>query len=630
MSANPTDQELKYSFLKVRKEKESILLGINPTNKYQHELLKIIRSLNTIQNAGKGMLFTLKNAYLEQLQIDNKTATTNLNQMVGNLLVAQIPVLEYDVFNKTLNAINYFLTHPAEEKSYSIYNVFDELIAYSFNSVKAWYEDREPLTSEEFFKELAWQNNPKNTEEFKGISGLFSPLKKLYSAKNGISTSQDMIDYIAKEVTSRILEMNMGIDLPGHGIFLFKPGEILEIYETSEEFLHEKILPELLEDVNYKFRIEPFLFEKKTFLALEKFPRKTARFTANLARETKTIKAQSQKNPNHFPGSLCLEILSKLEPLAEEKYSGKWREECDRIKRDFKKTITTSSNKWQNLIEFISHEDSLKYHPDIWRDLVNDTDLFYGKWQIPKMTVHVFTGKDVGFIKTLVLGMMNLPDHEIWKAQALKSLIEKNEKRIRALLVDPKFTVVYNELIRKIYIQYIPWYFRIFLYFPLSVFMDTFIDDAKKKILEEQENLTKKNDAINSKLQAEYNKSLIDEQEKLKDQMMSESLTSTLDSFYFQQKRLPILEDIRQFYTDEVRFNKIIKKHNFRVLKISVKGVDDTEVLLYPTGGDWSEKKTSLLKTLESIVTEKNPHISVNYDKAKYERAQKLIELIQK
>lgn len=630
MSLNPTDLELKYSFLKVRKEKEAILLGINPTNKYQHELIKIIRSLNTIQNAGKGMLFTLKNAYLEQLQIDNKTATTNLNQMVGNLLVAQIPVLEYDTFNRTLNTVNYFLTHPAEDKSYNIYMIFDELVAYSFNSVKAWYEGSEALTAEVFYKELLWQLSAKQNEEYKGVSNLFSPIKKLYESKNGIHIPPEMIDFIAKEVTGRIFETNMGIEIMGHGIFLLKPGEIVEVFETAEEFLHEKILPPLLEDVNYKFRVEPFLFEKKTQISMEKFPRKMAKYTGNLAREVKSIQGQSAKNPNHFPGSLCLEVISKLEPLAEEKYSGRWREECDRIKRDFKKSISAPSNKWQNLIEFISHEDSLKYHPDIWRDLVNDTDLFYGKWQVPKMTVHVFTGKDQGFIKTLVLGMTGLPEHELWKAQALKHLIEKNEKRLRPLLIDPKFTSVYNELLRKIYIQFIPWYYRIFLYFPLSIFMDSFLEDAKKKLQEEQDVLTKKNDVINAKLQSENARERVEEQERLKDQLMAESIKTTMDSFYFHQKRLPLLDEVRQFYTDEVRFNRIIKKHNFRVVNISVKGVDDAEVLLYPVGGDWAEKKEILLKALDSIVTEKNPHISVNYDKAKYERTQKLIETIQK
>jgi hypothetical protein len=629
MSPSPSDVELKYSFLKVRKEKEAILLGINPTNKHQHELLKIIRSLNTIQNAGKGMLFTLKNAYLEQLQIDMKSAITNLNQLVGNMLIVQVPVLEYDTFNKTLNTVNYFLTHPSEDKTYTIYNIFDELVAYSFHAVKSWYEHSEPLSRDAFYKELSWQFTAKPNEEYKGETRLFTPLKKLYEYQNGISVPPEMLDFIAKEISNRIFETNIGLEIQGHGIFLLKPGEIIDIFETAEEFLDQKILPPMIEDVNYKFRIEPYLFEKKTYYSIEKFPRKVAKYTVDIAREVKAILSQSAQNPNNFPGSLCLEVILKLETLVEEKYAGKWREECDRVKRDFKKSITTPTNKWQNLIEFISHEDSLKYHPDVWRELVNDTDLFYGKWQIPKMTVHVFTGKEIGFIKTLVLGMMSLPSHELWKAQALKHLIEKNEKRLRALLIDPKFTVIYNELVRKIYIQYIPWYFRIFLYFPLSIFMDSFLEDAKRKIIEEQEILTKKNEAINAKLQSEQAKEKVEQLEKLKDDLMAESIKKTLDSFYFQQNRLPILEEVRQFYTDENKFNKIIKKYNFKIFKVSVKGADDAEVLMYPNGAEFSEKKEAVLKSLQSIVTEKNPHISVNYDKAKYERAQKLIEMLQ-
>ena len=629
MSPSPSDVELKYSFLKVRKEKEAILLGINPTNKHQHELLKIIRSLNTIQNAGKGMLFTLKNAYLEQLQIDMKSAITNLNQLVGNMLIVQVPVLEYDTFNKSLNTVNYFLTHPSEDKTYTIYNIFDELVAYSFHAVKSWYEHSEPLSRDAFYKELSWQFTAKPNEEYKGETRLFTPLKKLYEYQNGISVPPEMLDFIAKEISNRIFETNIGLEIQGYGIFLLKPGEIIDIFETAEEFLDKKILPPMIEDVNYKFRIEPYLFEKKTYYSIEKFPRKVAKYTVDIAREVKAILSQSAQNPNNFPGSLCLEVILKLETLVEEKYAGKWREECDRVKRDFKKSITTPTNKWQNLIEFISHEDSLKYHPDVWRELVNDIDLFYGKWQIPKMTVHVFTGKEIGFIKTLVLGMMSLPSHELWKAQALKHLIEKNEKRLRALLIDPKFTVIYNELVRKIYIQYIPWYFRIFLYFPLSIFMDAFLEDAKRKIIEEQEILTKKNEAINAKLQSEQAKEKVEQLEKLKDDLMAESIKKTLDSFYFQQNRLPILEEVRQFYTDENKFNKIIKKYNFKIFKVSVKGADDAEILMYPNGAEFSEKKEAVLKSLQSIVTEKNPHISVNYDKAKYERAQKLIEMLQ-
>ncbi len=627
MAVTPTDYELKYSFLKVRKEKEAILMGINPTNKHQHELLKLIRSLNTIQNAGKGMLFTLKNAYLEQLQIDLKTATNNLTQLVNNLLITQVPVLEYDSINMKLNSVCYYLTHPAEDKSYSIYMIFEELVAYSFHAVKKWYENREPLSKELILKELSWQYAAKPNEEYSGNSIIFEPRKKIYSASVPILSPPEMIDYIIQAVTHQIYEANMGIDIEGHGILLFKPGEVLDIFEAASEFMMQTMLPVLLDEFSSKFRLEPILTEKQVY-ELDKSTRKTSKYLANIAREIKSILSQNTQNPLRFPGSLTLEIITKLESLADEKYAGKWREECDKIKRDFKKNITTPSNKWNNLIEFIPQENVFNYHPEVWKELIHDPDLFYTKWQIPKTTMHVFTGKEIGFIRTLVLGMTGLQNQDLWKAQALKNIIETNEKRLRPLLIDPKFTVIYNELVRRIYIQYIPWYFRIFLYFPLNIFMDSFIEDAKKKIILEQEALTKKNDANNSKLQAEYAKEKVEIQERLKDQLLVNSIKATLDSFLMKEKRLPILDEVKQLYLDEGRFNRVIKKFNFKIIKVSTKGVEDVEVLLYPAGTDFGEKKKMIQESLNSIVTEKNPHISTNYDKASYERAQKLLEIL--
>ncbi|MCX7999676.1 MAG: hypothetical protein N3A69_12120, partial [Leptospiraceae bacterium] len=404
MGTTPTDYELKYSFLKVRKEKEAILMGINPTNKYQHELLKLIKSLNTIQNAGKGMLFSLKNAYLEQLQIDSKTAISNLTQLVNNMLITQVPVLEYDVINAKLNSTCYYLTHPSEDKTYSIYMIFEELVAYSFHAVKKWYEDREPITKESLIQELSWQYSAKPKEEYKGNSVIFDPQKKIYQTNTPVLAPPDMVDYIIREVTNQILEANMGIDIQGHGILLIKPGEILESFEAASEFMMQTILPPLLEEIAYKFRIEPLLIEKQVYES-DKYTRKTARYISNIARELKSILSQSASNPLNFPGSLTLEILSQLESLADEKYLGKWREECDKLKRDFKRNITAPSNKWTNLIEFIPQEDVYRYNPEVWRELIHDPDLFYTKWQGPKTTMHVFTGKEHSFIRTLVLGM---------------------------------------------------------------------------------------------------------------------------------------------------------------------------------------------------------------------------------
>ncbi|HMV78315.1 MAG TPA: hypothetical protein PL048_06200 [Leptospiraceae bacterium] len=619
--------DTRYPFLKVKKEKETILMGINPS-KQQHEVLKLIKNQNTIQNAAKGLLFSLNGSFQEQLQMDAKTLIGNLNQLVNNNLIAQVLVFEYDTYSKSLNVTPYFITHPTEDKNYTLYMIFEDLIVYSYNSIRSWFEARDIMNSDSYLAEFKWQLNTKPGEEYKGISFVFNPTKRLYEVKNGVVIDQVMLDYIAKEVTRRILDSKIGIEVPGHGLLMLKTQEIQEFFESAEDFINTEMVPPLIEDVNHKFRIESLLFERKSYSVLEKFPRKTSKFSIALVKEIRLIKSQSGRIT--YPGSLAIESMIRLENIIEDKYSELWRLECERVKKEFKKNITSQSTKWTNLIAFVSHSDSLKFHPDVWRDLVNDPELFCMKWQTAKTTVHVFTGREAGFFKTLVVGMMGLPENDLWKAQALQNIIEKNDKKLRSLLMDKNFSIVYNEMVRKIYNQHIPWYARIIMFLPLSFITEGFFEKARKKIREEQENLNGKNETANAKMNSDLAKEKTDAAVRLKEDFLADSIKNTLDSFYFNQKRIPTLEELKPFYPDQETFLGIVRKKNYRIVTVSTKGNENADVLLYPEDDAWASKKANLLKTLEGIVNEKNPHVSVNYDKLKMERVQKLLELLGK
>jgi hypothetical protein len=626
----PTETDLKYSFLKVKKEKEAILLGINPTNKYQHEILKLIKHQNTIQNAAKGMLFTPNQAVLEQMQMDMKTLTANINQLISIDLTCHVPTLRYDPFTKTLQTVSFFINHPSEDKNYSLINIFEELVAYSFMSFKSWYENKDPISRDEFKEELLWQIQAKPNDDYRGKSNMFNPLKKFYDNQNGITVIPEMIDYMSKNLTQLIIESKMGVEILGHGLLILKSSEILDIFETAESFAKEKLINPLLEDINFKFRMEPIVNEEKLYMETESFPRKTSKFIVSQAKEAKLIKSQLSQNSFLFPGSLGLEIIIKLEDLAEEKYSVLWKEDCEKVKQDFKRVLTTPSTKWSDLILFLKHEDSFKYHPDVWKELLNDPDLFYSKWNIPKNIIHVFTGREFGFFKTIVLGISGIPESDIWKMQAFVNLIEKHEKKLRSLLADNNFSVLYSELLKKIYTQYIPWYLRFFLVFPFSIFLDGFLENAKQKIKDEQANLSKNNENQFIKMHNDMVKEKLDRVQRAKDEFLYQSIKSTLDSYYFHQKKIPTVDEIKQFYADEDAFNRVLKKKNFKIYKISVKDGDDAEVLLYPAGDNWEVKKNSLISCLDTIVTEKNPHITMNFDKIRHERAAKLLELLKK
>jgi|GEM_PF-2405783 hypothetical protein len=625
--------EFKYSFLKVRKEKDSILMGINPTNKYQHELLKSIKTLNTIQHATKGMLFTLNNTILEQLQLDMKTAITNLSSLVNNQLAAQVFCFEYDAHNRELKVISFFITHPSEEKSYSIFNLFDELLSYSYSAIKSWFDTREQLSGENFKKELLWQMSSKNTDpnSFKGISSLFNPLRRFIEAKNGILIPDDMLEYINRELTKRLVESQIAKEVPGHGLLMLKTNEIVEHFEAAASAMAEKLIPSIANDPVLKSRVDKVVLEEKVYHQVENFPMKTGKFTADKAKEIHQYKMAGAGRANQtYPGSLCTQTIISLEDSTEERYQIAWRDECNKMKQEFKKNITVPSNKWSKLILFVNHSDSLEINPEVWKDLTNDKDLFYIKWQMPKNTIHVFTGKDPNFFKVLVTGMLNLSPNDMWKASALKALIEKNEKSLRTLLVDQSFSTVYQNLEKRIYMQYMPWYYRIFLYFPLSLFQDVILVNAKKKISVEQEVFSSKNDAHNLKYISEMQSKKAERSQRIKEQALYESVIETLDLLYLSMRKIPSVNEVRNYFPDYEAFSNIINSRNFRIITLPIKNIDEAEILLYPENDEWPEKKSALAKTLDSIINERNPHlVTANTDKTKIEKAQKLLSLIE-
>ncbi|HMV44664.1 MAG TPA: hypothetical protein PK079_15775 [Leptospiraceae bacterium] len=627
--------EFKYSFLKdVRKEKDAILMGINPTNKYQHELLKSIKTLNTIQHATKGMLFNINNTILEQLQIDMKTAVTNLASLVNNQLAAQVCCFEFDAHNRELKVGSFFITHPSEDKSYSIYNLFDELLSYSYNAIKSYFDTREQLLGENFRKELLWQMSSKNADpnSFKGISSLFNPYRRFMESKNGIPISDDMIEYINRELTKRLVESQIAKEVPGHGLLMLKTNEILDHFEAAANAMIEKFIPANANDPTLKSRIDRIVLEEKVYNQVENFPIKTARFAADKAKEIHQYKTIAPGKANSiYPGSLCIQSIISLESAAEERYAIAWRDECNKMKQEFKKNITVPSNKWSKLILFVNHSDSLEIHPEVWKDLINDKDLFYIKWQMPKNTIHVFTGKDPNFFKVLVTGMLNLPANDMWKASALKALIEKYEKQLRSLMTDQSFFQVYQNLEKRIYMQYMPWYYRIFLYFPFSLFQDVILVNAKKKISVEQEVFSSKNDAHNLKYISEMQSKKMEKSIKIKEQALFESVIETLDLFYLTMKKIPTVNDVKNYFPDMEAFSNIINTRSFRILNLPLKGSEETEVLLYPDNNDWQDNKKALIvKALDSIINDRNPHLVVaNADKAKIEKAQKLLNAIE-
>ena len=368
------------------------------------------------------------------------------------------------------------------------------------------------------------------------------------------------------------------------------------------------------------------MLEKKIYFETSQFPFKTTGFAVELAKAAKQIKVR--EGVDNVKKLLVMDIIIQLEPYVDNFYMQNWRDDCENVKKEFKRAITAPSSKWMNLITFINHTDSLKYPPDVWKDLLIDKELYYIKWQSPKGTVNVFTGREHGFIRSLVVGMIAIGPGEHWKAVALKYLIDKNERTLRPLLVDHNFSLIYQELNKIIYTPYIPWYFRIFMLIPLQSLNELFYEKAKEKIKQEQEQLGLKNENNNQKVNTEIDSKKKEVVTGVKDKFFSDSVKRTLDYFYSAKKHVPTINELSEYYPEVPDFLNNIKNKKFRIISLPIRGGENIEIVVYPDDDSWVTKKQFLIESLESVVADRNPHISVPVDMAKIEKAQNLLEIL--
>lgn len=374
------ESESKYPFINVINEREAMSLGVNPNNNYQHAILKKIKSTSTMQNAQKGLLFQPNTFYLEPMKISQENAISSLNRLVMNQLITHIVCFEFNLDTKALGVASFFVTHPAEITRTGIDDLYEQLIRYSFNSLRLWYDSRSELDPKDFYKDLETQYKAKKGLPSVNLKNVFNPNRSLRSLKHKVILSEDMITHISRELSERLVKEKMAIPIKGHGLLVLKENEIIPHYEIACRFMDEVISPSLKSDPILKFKLDKIAFEEKTYFLLDKYPVQTSKFNIKRAEEIRLIKSTGN-NLGYYPGSLAIESIISFEELVNTKYKEIWDEEVNKSKKEFKSPLINPAGGWLKLIKFINDEDSLNYPPRLWQELVVDKDLFYLLWE---------------------------------------------------------------------------------------------------------------------------------------------------------------------------------------------------------------------------------------------------------
>jgi hypothetical protein len=414
--------------------------------------------------------------------------------------------------------------------------------------------------------------------------------------------------------------------IQNYGFVPLRERDLLLRFETASDFFISRVLPKYRNLGQAKRELSIIAAEEANY-NMDEFAPHSGEFIAKRAVVIKrNILAEPGKKGSRFPGSLATEILINLEPVTRVKYLERKRQENTKIFQDFREKIILAKT-WSDSIIFMSNEESEKIPPDAWLRITQDPEILYGLWETSTTTVHVFMrGKSQTF-RLLVNGMQSLPPEMHWQILAMKSILDKNERRFDDLFDDPEFISAYGKLLRMVYIGYIPLFYRILLMLGITLFQDSSFQIAKKKIIADQDALSRIN---KERIGMQKERKLQERKErfsKVDDLEKVNHIMEVLDGFYLIENYIPTLEEVRSRVTqmDSNAFSNTIEKHHFQIIP-PAKGSTIDEILLYPMNHEWRTKAARLRRVVDKILLDSE---SGSEEKLRQsERAKRLLKIL--
>ncbi|MEQ9367153.1 MAG: hypothetical protein RIF32_23165, partial [Leptospirales bacterium] len=216
---------------------------------------------------------------------------------------------------------------------------------------------------------------------------------------------------------------------------------------------------------------------------------------------------------------------------------------------------------------------------------------------------------------------------------AVKHILEEHEDDFRYLFDDTDFLVSYGAMLRRVYINYIPWYLRLLLSFGITWFQDYSFQLAKKAIQAEQGSLAVRNRQREEERKLEKDEERKVELNRIREASAANQIVEQLDAAFFGERgRVPSLGEIQDAVAahskmEETTFQEMLRKDNFQIAPMPGKDAAPRDaVLLYPLNHEWRTRAARLRRVLERILADENAD-PLQTERAK--RAQKFLGKIE-
>ncbi len=594
---------LQYPFLDLLTESKASMKGANLADKNAYALYHAVQKNSTIYHASQNALFNISMPVDGLLDTAKERIVSMLKKLSDDQLIAQIFHLEYR--GNKLRLIPCYLALTSADQPLSIYQAAMRVCVANVDAMlqSASNFDTDILRETLIADALAVEVDPQNYKQI-----LFDPFENIQAENFDFPPAPQLIATSIAEIQNGMVQNDKIINIPHYGHISIRKGEILDKLEVAETVLKTKIVDHYQKKSLTLQSILNEIFLEESVYEMDPFAPETSEFSVRLAKALKDhINSRKNFQDGKYPGALAIEIIIGLGPKVKGVYEDKRREENIQEYTQIRDQLLRSKVRWSDMVFFMREEQKELLHPETWTYLEEDRKLAYAKWELPGETIWIFTQRNIDSIVEIVEQMSRKEDVESWQALALRHLLELYENELYGLFDRPELLSSYGKLLRKVYMYYMPWYFRILLLMRIEWWLDRSYQTAKIKITREQQAHALQNEKRRHNQKIQQNKARSTSLRQLRSLSLLNRMLTKLDFFYFQKKWIPTIDDVITSMEGHEAQNLVdcIKKEKFfTIAPLKSDANWQHSILLYPKNKNWPIYAARLKKLLETDMSD--------------------------
>ncbi|MCB1173076.1 MAG: hypothetical protein KDK39_05910 [Leptospiraceae bacterium] len=602
----------KYAFLNIYHEAEGVARGAHLVEKINRAMFGAIKAHSTGEHARNNNLFHIETEVPDVVNLDRATRAAVLGRLIQDQVVAQILRLDFDPQNNAVQLQPCFITHQTED-SEQLVLIYQENIQRSVNAVELMLGSM-PMHGRSAIRadlELDF-DSPEQPGVSQLPATLVEPFAHVHASKFDVLPAPEMIQQTIRDIEGELIRRHKLINLINYGYLYYREQEAVDRIEAAVELLHARIIERYIDKPGLKKQLDAIQLDESSWKVDEHAP-PTTRFDVRRVEAVKqAVLAEPGRSASgtRFPGALSVETLIALGDQSETLLQKKHKLDNLASYEGYRKQLLEAGQNWQASLLALSEAERQKMPPESWRNLVDDLELYYRRWETDEGSWHVFIRRQAEAFRVLIKGMAQLPVQSAWQIMAMKTILEENESDMPDLFKDSDLIGAYGQLLRRVYMGYIPWLYRFLMFFGLAFARDAGFRLAKQSIDLEQERLLVANreraDALVRSQEAERQK--VREQLKLSGQ--AREIQDQLDWFYQERSLIPSIGELRNTMRDmDLRtFESVIAEAKFQLIKVPDSSSSNDRIILYPMDGDWSKRLGILHRVADKILQQ--PDIS--------------------